>query len=212
MTRKSRTLTDEERALWQRVTESIAPLPRQPAADRASFEALLNSSEQAGFQPGPEKPKRPHGLEQKASPRTDRRAEPPRAKDRLPGMSGGLDAATARRARRGKLPVEARIDLHGMRQVDAHGALTHFILSCAHNGKRCVLVITGKGGRRPSGDGPDAPFMRPRPEDGVLRAQLPRWLAQEPLRSRIFGMEQAHQRDGGSGAFYVFLRKAGPTR
>lgn len=117
------------------------------------------------------------------------------------------DGVLARKIRRGRVEVDARLDLHGMRQSEAHAALDRFIALCVARGRRCALIITGKGGRREPQWENDGPFTSSRTEDGVLRRQVPLWLAQEPVCSKILTVESAHQRDGGSGAYYVFLRK-----
>jgi DNA-nicking Smr family endonuclease len=110
-----------------------------------------------------------------------------------PGRSADLDRSTADKLRRGLLPVEARLDLHGHRQAEAHRALDAFVTRAAHAGKRCLLVITGKG---------NAPGS-----EGVLRQALPRWLNEAPLRAQILAMTEAQPRDGGSGAFYLLLKR-----
>jgi DNA-nicking Smr family endonuclease len=112
----------------------------------------------------------------------------------------GLDKASAERLKRGQYPIEARIDLHGLTQDDAHGALGDFIAASARTGRRCVLVITGKGLRRIGDD-------RSGGEIGVLRNAVPRWLNEAPNRARILAFATAQPRDGGGGAFYVLLRR-----
>lgn len=101
---------------------------------------------------------------------------------------------------KGKLSPEARIDLHGMTLDRAHRALTRFLLSQHGAGKRLVLVITGKGKVRDD-HGP-IPVRT-----GVLRHQVPQWLATAPLRSVVLQVSPAHQKHGGIGAYYVYLRK-----
>lgn len=91
------------------------------------------------------------------------------------------------------MPVEARLDLHGHTQETAFRALTGFIEGSAAAGRRCVLVITGKGSGAGSG--------------GVLRSAVPRWLAQPGLRRHILSISEARQKDGGAGALYVLLRR-----
>jgi DNA-nicking Smr family endonuclease len=105
-----------------------------------------------------------------------------------------MDKRTATRLRRGQIAIEGRIDLPGMTQDEAHGALTGFIKSSAGIGRRCVLVITGKGLGKGLGG-------------GVLRSQLPRWLNTEELHPLILAFAPAQPKDGGGGAFYVYLRK-----
>lgn len=103
---------------------------------------------------------------------------------------------------RGKLKPEARIDLHGMTLAAAHPALTNFILDGHHRGLRLLLVITGKGqGGAREDDGP-IPIRR-----GVLRQQVPGWLTAPPLGAVVLDVRPAHQRHGGEGAYYVYLKR-----
>lgn len=107
--------------------------------------------------------------------------------------------------KQGRLEPDGRIDLHGMTAERAHRALTQFILSSHATGRRCVLVITGKGGRRsPDGEHPIRPFVE---GEGVLKTLTPEWLATPPLDQLVVGVFQAHIRHGGGGALYVYLRK-----
>ena len=112
------------------------------------------------------------------------------------GSSAGVDRRQAQRFKRGKTPIEGRLDLHGMTQQAAHEALRRFIADAAASGKRCVLVITGKG--------------RDGPEGGVLRQQVPRWLNEPDLRGKVLSFDHAQPKDGGSGAIYVLLRRSRP--
>ncbi|WP_341799017.1 Smr/MutS family protein [Rhodovulum adriaticum] len=111
-----------------------------------------------------------------------------------------MDRRAYTRLKGGKLKPEARIDLHGMTLAQAHPALTRFILSSQGQGRRLVLVITGKG-RSGDDDGP-IPERR-----GVLRRQVPHWLTQAPLSAAVLQTAPAHRRHGGEGALYVYLRK-----
>ncbi len=98
------------------------------------------------------------------------------------------------RVARGREAIDARFDLHGLTQSEAHAALLHFLRTASARGHRLVLVITGKGRR--NGEG------------GVLRRQVPQWLALPEFRSFVVGFEDAHIAHGGEGALYVRLRKA----
>ena len=111
-----------------------------------------------------------------------------------------MDSKAFARMKRGKLKPEARIDLHGMTLDRAHGALTGFILSSQSRGLRLVLVITGKGDR----EDPYDPAPRRR---GVLKSNVPQWLRMAPLGSAVLQISEAHIRHGGSGAYYVYLRR-----
>jgi DNA-nicking Smr family endonuclease len=101
---------------------------------------------------------------------------------------------------RGKIKPEGRIDLHGMTMSQAHPALVGFILNAHDAGKRLVLVITDKGKDRD--DGGPIPVRH-----GVLRHQVPQWMALAPLKSLILQVTPAHLRHGGDGAYYVYLRR-----
>jgi DNA-nicking Smr family endonuclease len=110
-----------------------------------------------------------------------------------------MDRRTFTQLKRGKSKPEARIDLHGMTAARAHTALTAFVLRAHAEGRRLVLVITGKGDAEGGGLYPEA--------RGVLRRQVPHWLELPPLGPIILQVTEAHQRHGGSGAFYVYLRR-----
>lgn len=110
------------------------------------------------------------------------------------GTVVGVSKAQADRMRRGQLPIEARLDLHGHTQVEAHRALDGFLAAAQASGKRCVLVVTGRGLAKQDG--------------GVLRRAVPRWLNQPPNRARILAFDRAQPRHGGAGALYVLLRRA----
>jgi len=200
---KRRDLTADELALWRRAMRNTMPLPGrtqeiavEPAGTPA---AAAGNAQRPPARSAPQSAPQPSATD-KTQPAGTASAPPPTA-----APPSGVDAATNRRLRRGRLTVEARCDLHGMRQFEAHGALNRFIAESQAAGRRCVLVITGKGGR--IADTGDAPFMQ-RQEDGVLRRQVPHWLRQEPNASLVFAIEPAHARHGGSGALYVFLRKS----
>ena len=104
-----------------------------------------------------------------------------------------LDRRTGQRFKRGQLPIEGRLDLHGMTQAEAHRALGAFITRHCTAGRRCVIVVTGKGVNKEGG--------------GVLRNAVPRWLNEVPNRDKVLAFEYARQRDGGAGALYVLLKR-----
>ena len=127
--------------------------------------------------------------------------EPPRAPPSSPVPTdavpverfAGIDRANAERLKRGLHPIEARLDLHGRTQAEAHRELIEFVEACCRGGQRCVLVITGRG------FGPDGP--------GVLKRAVPRWLAEAGLRRRILAVAAAQPHHGGAGALYLLLRR-----
>ncbi|GGX39779.1 DNA mismatch repair protein MutS [Tateyamaria omphalii] len=111
-----------------------------------------------------------------------------------------MDRKAFTQMKRGKLKPEGKLDLHGMTLDRAHPALTRFILSAQSQGKRLVLVVTGKGKNRDD-DGPIPVRF------GVLRHQVPQWLSMPPLSSVVLQVSQANVRHGGGGAYYVYLRR-----
>ena len=111
-----------------------------------------------------------------------------------------MDHKNFGRMTRGKLSPEARIDLHGMTLAEAHPELIRFILNAHSDGLRLVLVITGKGKR-----GVDAGPVPQR--QGVLKQQVPHWLHMPPLGPAILQVAEAHLKHGGTGAYYVYLRR-----
>jgi DNA-nicking Smr family endonuclease len=113
------------------------------------------------------------------------------------GRAPGVDKRQADRLKRGRTEIDARIDLHGMTQAEAHDRLVGFIGRAAANGLRLVLVITGKGlTGEMSGRG-----------SGVLREAVPRWLNEPGLRGRVLAISYAQPKHGGHGALYVLLKR-----
>ena len=106
----------------------------------------------------------------------------------------GFDRSTETKLRRGQLPLEGRLDLHGMTQAEAYPALHKFIRAAVAQDKRTVLIITGKGQRF----------------EGVLRTMLPQWLEEPDLARYVIALTPAAPKDGGNGAFYLRLRKQRP--
>ncbi|MDF1668089.1 MAG: Smr/MutS family protein [Roseovarius sp.] len=111
-----------------------------------------------------------------------------------------MDKKTFGRLKRGKVQPEGKLDLHGMTMDQAHPRLTQFILRAHASGKRLVLVVTGKGKARDDG-GPIPTRL------GVLRHNVPQWLAQAPLAQVVLQVSEAHLKHGGGGAYYVYLRR-----
>jgi DNA-nicking Smr family endonuclease len=119
-----------------------------------------------------------------------------------------FDRKKVRKIRSGAVEIEARIDLHGMRQDEAHSALTGFLRRCLGKGQRWVLIITGKG--KMSGDDEHAPFDMTRDRGrGVLKRNVPRWLEEPDIRPMVVSYTNAAIQHGGEGALYVHLRKRG---
>ena len=179
---RRRELSDEEEALWSGIARSIKPL-RPIKAKSIKAKAAVASSRSAGEA----KPQR--------SPAASAPTAPPAKK---PPPLASLDRRGRKRVARGRDPIDARIDLHGKTQSEAHDALVRFVRRAQSNGARVVLVVTGKG----SGISRDGERER-----GVLRRQVPLWLALPEFRPLIIGFEEAHVAHGGEGALYVRLRR-----
>lgn len=197
----SRRLSEDDRALWQRVAQSTRRLHHGhdpiPEARKAPVAAPEPPSPPAAPPPAwPDFAPRKPATSAVSLDLTRPLAEALRA--RPPQMDAGLH----RRMMRGKLDPEARIDLHGMTRAQAQSALTGFLLSAQGRGLRLVLVITGKGGRERDDDA--APMPR---RAGALRHDLPHWLHQPVLRPVVLELRPAHRSHGGEGAFYVYLRR-----
>ncbi len=213
---KGKPLADDDVTLWQRIARSITPLPRakprvpeveleppapnalvaKPAAKKRTGTSQPALSGKASSPPGKSKP-RP-----KAAP------PPPPVVPRAPAPQPVLERRHARRIAAGTIEIEGRIDLHGLTQAAAYDRLLGFIHSAAASGLKTVLVITGKGGRRRFLDGLRGGWNSLEGDIGVLRASVPRWLAEPPLRSHVVGYQNAAIQHGGDGAFYVQLRRS----
>lgn len=185
---KTRKPSEEERRLWRLVMQDVVPLrPRDPASPPPPPEPAP-----------PPPPARPASPGQRPASAAPKPAVPPAAAKRLrSGDLTGIDGHRADRLRRGKQEIEGRLDLHGMRQVEAHDALIGFVAAAQRAGKKTLLVITGKGS-----------FSN---GDSVLRQNVPVWLNEAPLRGKILAITPAHPRDGGAGALYVILKRQRET-
>ena len=183
MNRRPRALTGEERRLWAAVTRDVARLGRR-----------LPEPEPDAQVPPPAAPPAPKPVAA-PGPRPARTAPP------APPPLAPLERRARTALRRGSARAEATLDLHGMRQAEAHATLVAFLGRARASGHGLVLVVTGKGGEagRP---GPD-----PYAERGVLRRSVPLWLALPNLRGVVLGFEEAAHRHGGAGALYVRLRR-----
>jgi DNA-nicking Smr family endonuclease len=176
---KRRAIDSDERALWQAAMRGVTRHRAKVKVEEDFPEMISPAPAKAGA----------HGdAERGAS--MDSGLRPKAGKK---GEGQGIDRRQALRLKRGQLPIEARLDLHGMTQAEAHRALAAFVARGHAAGKRVLLIVTGKGTREGS---------------GVLRAAVPRWLAEPALRPLVLTSEPAVPRDGGDGALYLLLRRS----
>lgn len=174
MSRRVKALSDDDRILWNKVARTAKPLKGT-----------------APLKPDPEQPV----LQQPVVPAVafSDVAPPPPSKDHKVGRH--LDRPTHDKLAAGRLPIEAKVDLHGLTQHEAHGLLLSFLHRAHASGVRYVLVVTGKGS---TGKG-----------DGVLRRVVPEWLGTPAFRSIVGSHDSAARHHGGAGALYVRLRRQG---
>lgn len=176
-------LSMEDRILWQTVAKTVRPLAgkrhEDEIAEAEEFATLLGIVRQP---PAPKQMKLPSIM-----PALRPAPVVPR------GPATTIERATKARLAKGRLAIEGKVDLHGMTQSQAHALLLSFLRRAHEDGRRHVLVVTGKGTSYGS--------------DGVLRRAVPVWLATPPFRRLVGAHEPAAIRHGGSGALYVRLRR-----
>lgn len=168
-------LTPEEKLLWEHITRNDKPLKIDHDAGEAEekIEILKRKSVVKS------KTIKPPEIDK--SPTLSN-------KDKKIGDYAGIDRKTAENFRKGDAPIDARLDLHGMTQENAHRALLAFIQQQIKLENRRLLVITGKG-------------------SGILRSALPHWLASSGLNGAILAFDVAKAKHGGNGAYYILLRR-----
>jgi len=116
------------------------------------------------------------------------------------------DSNWGKKLKAGKVKADGKIDLHGMTCVEAHDKLFHYLERAQKNGRRVILVVTGKGGPKKSGYS-DLRYDDFESSRGVLRREVPMWLSSGAMRHMIVSFEDARQADGGTGALYVILKR-----
>ena len=181
--RRGRSLTDDEDALWRGVARSVKPL-RARTAKRMSKPVSPSA---------PVKAETENQIRRKSR-CTRAGARGSKASSFAAPAPVAIDRRTRKKLARGHEEIDARLDLHGMTQAEAHLALSRFLHRVQADGAKFVIVVTGKGGR---GNG----------EHGVLRRQVPLWLRLPEFRNIVVGFETAHIGHGGEGALYVRVRR-----
>lgn len=178
-TRDPRVLSAEEKRLWKLVNKDTKRLHKSEGDEESE------SSAPKAQKPAPEiKVRRTQYI---APPEKIQSTEPVRAA----GEYAGIDRNTAEKFRKGNYAIDATLDLHGMTAANAYEALARFIHSHSRRESRCLLVVTGKGTRG----------------EGVLKKSLPLWLSHGDLSPMVLAFDVAKAKHGGSGAYYVLLRR-----
>ncbi len=179
-----RSLTREDRRLWDRVERTLDKARARPT------EPAPPSAPEPQTPPRFVKPGRPVA---RPAPPPPPPAPPMPPRPVAHAAPHDLEPRRHRRLARERDPIEARIDLHGHGRFEAQDAMTAFLMNAHARGYRSVLVVTGKGARNGG--------------VGVIRSSVMDWIAQPPLRAIVAGIASAHRRHGGEGAFYVTLRR-----
>ena len=174
MTRRIDRLSEDDRVLWNLVARTAKPLKGKSAVDIPDI--------------GPDS-----ADDTKPMLRDQAMAPAAATKARTQHVSHALDEPTLEKLSKGRLPIEGRVDLHGLSQDEAYSLLFSFLRRAHAGGIRYVLVITGKGS---SSGG-----------DGILRRAVPAWLSTPAFRPLVSSHDHAARKHGGSGALYVRLRR-----
>jgi DNA-nicking Smr family endonuclease len=192
--RRFRSLTPEEQDLWSVIARTVRPLrPGALGPGASDKKPALTAGE-------------PNDVAVPATPRPARngvavanglKAPAPNPRPAGPPALSPIMRKEKQKLARGHATIDVRIDLHGMTQTEAHAALRNLLQRAQADGAKFVLVITGKGQ-------PDGSFNG----RGVLRRQVPQWLALPEFRRYVAGFDVANTGHGGEGALYVRLRKA----
>ena len=187
--RRKRVLTSDEVALWTHVTRHVEPL----RPERMQGIETLETIEAPVAEAVKTKP-----AKKNAAAIVQQKPQIPVAPS-LPPLAP-LEKRLRQRLSRGHTPIDSVIDLHGMRQDEAHHALRRFVIGAHQAGYAVILVVTGKGASAASDNGMYE-------ERGVLRRMVPHWLRMADMRGYVIGFENAAQHHGGTGALYVRIRR-----
>ncbi len=186
----AKALSPEDRALWDDVRGTIEPLEAQKRSGKQDRDPKIAEPPAV---PRPKKKVEPDNF-------TPNQREARQERSAPKATPSQIDRRAQRRIARGQTPIDSTLDLHGMTQQQAFMRLQSHIEAASNAGERCILVITGKGGGLGLGGGEDA-------GKGVLRRNLPDWLANQALSGLVSGIAPAGRAHGGGGAFYVRLKK-----
>ena len=194
-------LTPDEEDLGRHVIERVHPLRRARAPDQTAQadERDAGDTNRGPADDAPVEPPKPRRWQPLVTTPVPR---PPST----PQVGDGFDRKRLKRIAAGRIEIEGRLDLHGLRENEAHMRLRGYLRQAHAQGKRTLLIITGKGR---IDDDPTAPFDfgADRTPRGVLKRNVPRWLAEPDIAAIVVSFATAHARHGGEGAIYVHLRR-----
>lgn len=195
---RERRLSRDELALWQSVARQAKPLHAERSSPAAKSEPAAKPAASHDAS-APATLGRDHAVQQRYEPAPSSRREPTlhAVKQGRHHAPSGIDRRSFTRLKRGQMPIDARLDLHGMTLTVAYGAVVGLVGHARRRGQRCLLIITGKGFALAG--------------TGALRRELPRWLETPPLSEQILAYTEAQPGHGGGGAFYVLLRRQRDT-
>lgn len=191
-----RGLSSEDQKLWDHMAREFEPLRKAPKKHVVKDEEAPSGAKPAARVTNP----KPNKVQNWQSVDVDANL-----KDVIQPKGQDVDGRTSKRLKQGKIEVQAVLDLHGLSQEQAHRSLIAFIHKSYQQGKRCVLVITGKGRRQYPHHQKPQHFIDPEP--GVIKRRMPDWLRDKSLSPMILQWQQARPQDGGDGALYVLLRR-----
>lgn len=181
-------LDSEDLRLWKDFTRDIDPLEELGRETMGALFPPAAAQQKSGSE---------QVLKKNTVPTSTQNARP------LVRQPPQLDLRTELRLRRGQMPIDGRLDLHGLNQEQAHSMLNQFVMTAHANGKRCLLIITGKGRGGLRAEDAYAPDLQP----GILKQKLPEWLSMHPLERVVLKIMTAAPKDGGGGAFYIYLKR-----
>tara|TARA_R110002124_G_scaffold287216_1_gene471479 strand:+ start:171350 stop:171973 length:624 start_codon:yes stop_codon:yes gene_type:complete len=190
----------EDERLWQFVTQDVTPLAKKEMQEQRSdveldddFAAMLR-----GDAPKSDSASQRLAVNHEHVIAGTQKYEQPEKTDHNLHDKAGIDRKAFEKFRKGQMPIEATLDLHGLYQQQAYEKVTAFITQSSARNMRCIMIITGKGQKKSDG------YNR---EDGILKKSLPDWLEQPSLKSKILKIQQAQRFHGGSGACYILLKR-----
>lgn len=191
-------MDEDDQDLWEKVSKSIKPMPEDETRKSIKKELFLSQN--------PKKSRKKDKIEEKTPQipiKTPKNAPKEIKEDHSRQDHSNIDRKTWQKFKKGQISIDGRLDLHGLTLKQAQIKVENFILDSVQQHKRCLLIITGKGIKR--FDTGDNTFDQP--QRGVIKENFPYWLDTAPLKHKVLKYTPAAIKDGGSGAYYVYLKK-----